>query len=363
MTYSTIETPPQATLLSLISPPFRMRDPSVRHRDRIPPEPLRAMEASWHKRVFPERTVTFARLNDVYVVEEGLVFDATGALYKGSITQHAKAEIERGHRAVVAAISSGTAPRITGTSVLCKKRGVRNFGHWLVEMLPKACLAKLYLGAGAFSYIVPDVDGALRQVITDSLGMLQIDANAIHRLGEGVTHVESLILVEGLTYHGVFMSPLVMTCMDALAARVRGAGYKKVLVTRRQARSRRYRNEQDIEQQAVARGFHLVDPGSLTLAEQIAAFKDATEIVGIMGAEMANLAFAPRGAGVCNVAPASMPDTFFWFIAGLRGLDYRELRCEPYGPIRGVAPWDVDLELDDADIDYALGGAAPGQTT
>jgi len=84
-------------------------------------------------------------------------------------------------------------------------------------------------------------------------------------------------------------------------------------------------------------GFALVEPGRLSLAAQIAAFKNAKEIVGVSGAEMTNIAFAPRGARVMNIAPAGMPDTFFWFIAGLRGHTYAELRCAQTGPCRGVA--------------------------
>ena len=35
----------------------------------------------------------------------------------------------------------------------------------------------------------------------------------------------------------------------------------------------------------------------------------------------------------------------FWLIAELRGLRYREVRCEEVGPQRGDLPWDRALAI------------------
>ena len=49
-----------------------------------------------------------------------------------------------------------------------------------------------------------------------------------------------------------------------------------------------------------------------------------------------------------NIAPGNMPDTFFWFISGLKGLRYYETRCPQSGPVRGVMRWDTNIEFDPA---------------
>jgi capsular polysaccharide biosynthesis protein len=352
-----IETPSAARLLQLVSPSFTMLYPHLHHRQLIPDNVLRAMEASWNIGYFSERAVTFSLLKDVYVAQEGLVFDAAGRLFKGSITQHAGPEIERGYAAVQAAIGADAVPSLGAVSVLCKKRGVGNFGHWLMEMLPKAYLAKLHLGIGALRYIVPAAHGGLRQVITDSLAMLMIHEAELQPIGDEVWHFDSLVLVEGLTQHGTYMSPLVLNCMENLAASVRGAGFERLFVTRSGIASRRFVNEAEIEQLAKARGYRLIEPGGMSFVEQIATFKNAMEIIGVMGAAMTNIAFASGGARVVSIAPANMPDTFFWFISGLRGQHYTELRCAQTGPIRGVASWDTDLVLDANDLPHLFAAA------
>lgn len=352
-----IDTPAGAQLLRLDSPSFRIAAPEIRHLEIIPDSVAQAMRVSWDRGTFPSGTVTFSLLEDVHVVEEGLVFDASGRLLKGSITQHAPAEIARGFAKVQTAMRDLSAPRRGGTLVLCTKRGARNFGHWLIEMLPKAYFSHRHLASHAPGFIVPAVDGPLREVIADSLAMLRIDASSVLRSGPEPVRYERLILMEGLTHHGVYMSPLVLECLDALAAGVDGKGPEKLFVTRSNL-SRRLVNEAEIQRRAVAKGYTLLTPGCLPLAHQIAAFRNARDIIGVMGAELTNIAFAPSGARVLNIAPAGMPDTFVWFIAGLRGHSYSELRCAQAGPIRGVARWDTDLVLDPNDLHDLFGGAA-----
>ena len=83
----------------------------------------------------------------------------------------------------------------------------------------------------------------------------------------------------------------------------------------------------------------MVNPGALPFREQIALFKGAAKICGVMGAGLSNLLFATPGTRVELITPAGMPDTFFYLISQLRRLRYRETRClttESVGPM----PWD-----------------------
>lgn len=343
-----IDFPAGARVLELTSPAFAMQAPALVHAELVPDDVIGAMQVSWNIPYFPERSVEVFLLEDVHVAEEGLVFDAHGRLFRGTITQHSQAEIDRGYAAVMAA---GSLPIRSGTFVLCKKRGADNFGHWLMEMLPKAHLARLYAAREGLRYVVPAARGQLAQVVTDSLAMLEIHEDAVLRADAGPLRVDRLLVVDGLTAHGVFMSPLVLNCIDALSARVKGGQPRKLYVTRDGLTSRRFGNEDAIQRRAEASGYTLLDPARLSFAEQVAAFKNATEIVGVMGAGLTNIAFAPRDARVLNLAPALMPDTFFWFIAGLRGQRYRELRCRQVGLSRGITPWDTDLALEPGDLD------------
>ena len=346
-----IETPDSACILTLTSSAFNMSYPKLVNETIIPSDILRAMLPTWRTLRFAERPVKISVLNDVYVAEEGLVFDAHGNLYAGSITQHAAAEIQNGYEKVRTTLRSGETTPVAGTVVLCKKRGAANFGHWLMEMLPKAYLVKLYLQGEDTRYLVPSVTGALRDVVNDSLAMLNIPRAITIASGNEVLSIGTLLLVEGLTEHGVYMSPLVMGGIDSLSARVPGTNIGKVFVTRPGNAARRLLNEEALVERALARGYILVDTATMNLADQVKTFKNAHHVVGVMGAAMTNIAFAPRGARITNLAPAKMPDTFFWFIAGLRNQRYEEVRCAQSGSIQGVADWDRDMILQETDLD------------
>jgi capsular polysaccharide biosynthesis protein len=347
---SMIDIPVEATVVEFESPAFGMMPPRLVHKEIIPPEVLRSMESSWNLDSFPRRTVRLSSLEHVYVVEEGLVFNAEGELYRETVTQHDAAEIGAGHAAVMAAIASGTSAH-TGSHVLCKKRGADNFGHWLMEMLPKAYFAKMLAPIGPLRYLVPLVNGQLAEVIATSLSMLGIEDDAQIAVGREPIYVDRLLVVDGLSDHGVFMSPLVMNCIDAVAARVKTGPSRKLYITRGNIASRRFTNDAVVRHRAEASGYTLLDPATLSFYDQISAFKGATDIIGVMGAALTNMAFAPAGARITGFAPALMPDTFFWFIAGLKSQTYSEIRCRQSGPIRGVAPWDTELVVEPDDLD------------
>ena len=93
---------------------------------------------------------------------------------------------------------------------------------------------------------------------------------------------------------------------------------------------------------------------------KIAAFMNAREIIGVKGAALTNIAFAPREAQVTIITPASMPGTVIWFLANLRGQTYRQSRCEQSGPSRGVTRWDTDIIIEEADLAEMFGSALGG---
>ncbi|WP_114859399.1 glycosyltransferase family 61 protein [Azospirillum brasilense] len=343
-----------AVILTLNSPGFDASYPRVVNKDLIPEPILQAMEWAWNTPRFPERAVRVARLSDVWVAKEGLVFDRDGNLYRETITQHSEAEIDQAHAAVLAAMEPNGerhGPDQDGPVLLCKKRGIGNYGHWLMEMLPKAHLAQSHLPDLGLRFLVASVPERLNDSMASSLSMLGIDLARTIVADDTPRCFADLLVVDGLTEHGGYMSPLVLGGADALVRCVASAGAERLFVTRRSMGSRRVVDEDILAAHAETCGYRVVEPGLLGLPEQIALFKGASRIVGVMGAAMTNIVFAPPGARVVNLTPAGMPDTFFWFIATLRGLDYTEIRCAQSGPVRGVMPWDTDLILSPHDRD------------
>jgi len=357
MTVAVVDIPKDAVLHRLTSPAFTMTYPEVWHADRIPPDVLRVVEHRWKRSQFPSGEVTISLVNNVVVASEGLVFTSALDVLRPSIAGYTTDSIDRSRSAVETGMKTGSIPNIRGTVVLCKKRGARNYGHWIMEMLPKAFLARRAC-SDPISYMIQGTPDPLSSVMRQSLSRINIQQTELVEADDAPVHVEQLLMVDGLTSHGSYMSPLVMECIDALSAGIQSEGATHLLVLRSGQRSRHFIDEAEIFTMATRRGYLLADPASMPFERQIACFKAAKRIVGVMGAAMTNIAFSQPGAEVFCLAPAGMPDTFFWFISGLRGLQFTDVRCEQVPPVRGPAPWETDLLFSSEDRELILGKSA-----
>jgi capsular polysaccharide biosynthesis protein len=89
-------------------------------------------------------------------------------------------------------------------------------------------------------------------------------------------------------------------------------------------------NEAEVRDLLAKRGFDVIDPGQMSVADQIRAFAEAPVIVSAHGAALANLAFAGPGSAVIEIFPTGcvLPD--YWRLAaGVPGLTYRYLSDWP----------------------------------
>ena len=97
-----------------------------------------------------------------------------------------------------------------------------------------------------------------------------------------------------------------------------------------------------------SRGFVLVDPGTMTVADQIRTFANADVIVATHGAALANLTFATPGSTVIELFPVGclLPD--YWrLVSGIPGVNYRYLTSHGKAPRRGRAATIVrDIQVD-----------------
>ncbi|HET9019267.1 MAG TPA: glycosyltransferase family 61 protein [Acetobacteraceae bacterium] len=329
----------------LVSPAFEIPYPRIDNSELVPDSVVAACDRTWRRGRFPERPVTFRLLQDVFVVQEGLVFTRDLHLVSASRTQHSNEDIAQGLAAIREALARGAMTRLEGTCVLCRKRGETNYGHWLLEMFPKAVLAKENITFPDLRFIVPDAAGTLAAVIDDSLQWAGIAEAARVKLGRAPVLVSRLLLIDGLTEHGFHMSPLAVDVVRRFGRSIAPGPERVLYVSRGSIGHRTLRDEETILRPLQAAGVTPFDPGLADLATQAATFAGAGRVFGVLGAALTNIVFARPGTEVTLFTPANMPDLFFWFIAGLCGLHYREIRCPLAGPAHGPAPWDAPLIL------------------
>ena len=346
-----IDPPASSIVMQVTSPAFRAVPPDIANPELVPDD---VVAASWaqRERFFASRPVTVWLLRDVYVACEGLVFDRDGRLYRPSITQHSEVEIGWATDQVRTALD-GVAVRLHDEAlILGKKRGAGNYGHWLIEMLPMVHLVIDRLRGERIGVLVHDVGNPqLGEVMQSSLRRIGIADARVRVAGDAPVRVRTLILVGGLTQHGVYMSPLVRDCHERLAHGISGTGQERVFIARGAGMRRSFANSPQAEALARDARFHVLQTASLSLAQQIAALRDARVVAGALGAAMTNLAFARSPAQALLFVAAEMPDTFFWFISTHFGHAYREIRCrQAAADVTIGAPYDRNFLIDDEEF-------------
>ena len=70
-------------------------------------------------------------------------------------------------------------------------------------------------------------------------------------------------------------------------------------------------NEQRLQEIALEHGFTIIDPGRMTILEQIKTFSQAAVICGATGAGLTNLLYAPEDAAVICFSPREICRSFF----------------------------------------------------
>ncbi|MGH2618789.1 MAG: glycosyltransferase family 61 protein, partial [Thermomicrobiales bacterium] len=128
------------------------------------------------------------------------------------------------------------------------------------------------------------------------------------------------------------------------------AGPSRIYVTRVGTRHRRPRNEEAVRALVTARGFVVVAPETMPVAEQIRLFRGAGVVLGVFGAGLTNAAFMRPGSLLLEIASAKSADlpgvhnAIFSSLAGLQGLRYGLLTAPAHGVDRDTHDFTVPLE-------------------
>lgn len=109
---------------------------------------------------------------------------------------------------------------------------------------------------------------------------------------------------------------------------------KRLYLSRgRRPHSRRYVEEPELLPLLERRGFVVVDPGTLSVQDQIDVFHGAEVVVAPHGAALTNITFCSPGAKVLELFAPTYVHLGLWAIAdAIGGIDYRYLVAE--GPLR-----------------------------
>ena len=238
-------------------------------------------------------------------------------------------------------------------------RGDVNYYHYLMDVIVKLGVLEQTPSIPTPERWYASVSGPPFQ--RQLLELAGLEADAIVDAVEH-PHVEADVLVVAAPPAMSEVNPpwAVQWLRERLLHRVDLSGpIQRIYVTRGpSANNRTVLNDDEVTALLEARDFVLVDPGQMTVADQIRTFANADVIVATHGAALANLTFCTPGATVIELFPAGclLPD--YWrLVSGIRGVNYRYLTAPGRAPRRGRAATIVrDIEVDVPALQRLLDG-------
>lgn len=217
--------------------------------------------------------------------------------------------------------------------------GAANYGHWLVEDLPRLKAAEvLWRERGKpIAILFPSHSPAMDSVCQDSIRQFLQERGPYSSRPIHPGHLyrfDHLYYASPISYHPVLKSPdalrfLVHRTLNLEDDPTRRRGRGKLFVLRRKERGRRLLNIDAICSVVQSYGFTVLDPEDHSYIEQLRTFADAGLVVGTMGAAMVNTVFCAPESDIVYLAPEGWLEPFFWDLAEVLGHNYHV--C--FGPV------------------------------
>ncbi|MCJ2034686.1 glycosyltransferase family 61 protein [Methylobacterium sp. J-068] len=237
--------------------------------------------------------------------------------------------------------------RIPGRTVHLWQMWAENYGHWLIECLPRlhvAARAGLLDGARVAVQAVPGMQALYRE----TLAVLGIGEDRIVWLTQREVIFEELVYPSPITRQPITKSPLVIDAASDLRDRIGPPAEilpERIYVSRNRSGRRRLVNEEAVIALLTARGYGVVHPETLPFARQVQVFAAARFVVGGMGAALANLAFGPAGLRCLLLTNRDMLDDFFLDLVGLKDGTYVSIHGTSLAPELAMhSDYTIDLD-------------------
>ncbi|ACA17531.1 Capsular polysaccharide biosynthesis protein-like protein [Methylobacterium sp. 4-46] len=272
-------------------------------------------------------------VSNAIIFGEGIIVDRAGRLVVESLMNERDVPrlpyIKKLHGDRYAMLDHDQVEHLSGENIVAvKQRWDTNYGHWLVETLPRVGLLAERMPLDSCKLLITAWSDAMASVMRQSLVLCGATNENILQVSGAPLSVDKLIYVTPISSHPFVFHPYSARFLRSLAVKhmerigVSGAQPTKVYVSRNKGNSRRIVNEDEIAAILTSRGYRIVYPENHTFYEQLEIFANCTHIVGNLGAALTNVAFARDGVGLLALASEFMPDDFFWDLTSQRGGRY-----------------------------------------
>jgi hypothetical protein len=216
-------------------------------------------------------------------------------------------------------------------TLLCTNEGFHNWGHFLVEDLPRIVAfirakktAQVRLVLTKSTEIVPELDlqkkNLLESLFPKKQILFEFAPRNVKYFFEKVSYVTPSAM--HAWYHAPEFFEIIQTqlSMHHVVPKNRN---RKLFVLRRGNRLLESDSLAALTPEMQARGFEVVCPEDFSGYEQAQLFASANEIVGLMGAAMANTIFCSKDTKVTYLSPENWINIFYWDLANIFERDFR----------------------------------------
>lgn len=315
---------------------YKRVDPKVFDQNEF----IRQTEAEWHRKNATSPEAWVGELRSVHIVHDGMIVTSNGEIvFESLINRTNFRRIDSIFRisktkAVSCQNFNDNSLNIKNKSVLMSQNWDGNYGHWLIESLPRLLMVEKLYDISTLNILLFRKEPRINDVYVRSLHWLGVPEKNIIWIDHSA-FVDHVVYPTPVTIQPWIKSEICVEALERVATLVmkgeRGA-LKKIYISRNSdSTDRKLVNEDEIIAIARSKGYVVVSCGDHDFEEQVRLFAGATHIIGNVGAGFVNMAFAPRGVRVLALTSPLMPDNFFYDLASLKRGHYWSIHGQGCG--------------------------------
>ncbi len=243
--------------------------------------------------------------------------------------------------------------------------GSKNYGHWLVDDLPKLrAMAELRRQRPYARIVLVTLDcGTVHNAVhAQSAGAiaaaLELEKVELITISwEARVFFQELYFTTPVTNHPVLKSPDAMRFVadhmessldEQFLPPALQAAPRRLFVERGWTGLRDLANQAEIAEELASDGFVAIDPGAMPVLVQAMLFSRAETVIGCMGASMTNTVFCRPGTQIGHIAPEGWIETFYWDLAATRAQPYAA--CFGNATPQDSPPWHKNYRVNPAEV-------------
>jgi capsular polysaccharide biosynthesis protein len=208
--------------------------------------------------------------------------------------------------------------------LVIEKPTILNYGHWVVEMMPKMKPMLDHIRSGLVKLCIPGTPSFVAATLTH----LGIRTEHLFKPQKFPVVLRKVLYMSPVSKHWGLpgnISPWAVATLNEMTSSVKPGNSRKLFVSRKDASTRRLSNEDEIFAVVEPLGYERIETAKMAFADQVSVFRGADEIIGVFGASMTNAIFSNEGTKALMITPNVFLDHFYWNIASLRGGEYHQV--------------------------------------